>query len=171
MMQDHYIKLVERYFEAETTPEEELALREFLARTDDPAFDEARAVLGYFSAQRSMRAATKGAVTTEATAKAMDAATTLAEAADMTTAAKGRVRILAGVLSAAAAVVLAVILGHASLSLPTDDMTADTCVIYAYGEKNTDTQTVIDDMNQTLSEMFGGSQGPDVTAQLSELFN
>ena len=46
MTQDYWKELVERYFEAETTPEEELALREFLARTDDPAFDEARAVLG-----------------------------------------------------------------------------------------------------------------------------
>ncbi len=33
MTQDYWKELVERYFEADTTPEEELALREFLART------------------------------------------------------------------------------------------------------------------------------------------
>ena len=63
MTQDYWKELVERYFEAETTPEEELALREFLARTDDPAFDEARAVLGYAAAQRSRHAARASART------------------------------------------------------------------------------------------------------------
>ena len=43
--------------------------------------------------------------------------------------------------------------------------------MYAYGEKNTDTETVINDVNQTLADLFGDNQGPDVTAQLTELFN
>lgn len=136
MTQDYWKELVERYFEAETTPEEELALREFLARTDDPAFDEARAVLGYAAAQRSRRA-------TRASARTM-----------------------AGVLVAAASLALVAILGHSLTTRP-----ADTCIIYAYGEKNTDTETVINDMNQTLADLFGDNQGPDVTAQLTELFN
>ena len=136
MTQDYWKELTDKYFEAETTPEEELALREFLARTDDPAFDEARAVLGYLSAQRSRLAA------------------------------RGRVRRLTAALAAAAAIALVAIFNHA----PTPG-TEDNCVIYAYGEKNTDRQAVLDDMNTTLAELFGDSQGPDVAAQLSELFN
>lgn len=136
MTQDYWKQLIDKYFEAETTPEEELALREFLASTDDPAFDEARAVLGYFSAQRSRRAA------------------------------RIRVRTLTASLAAAAAIALVAILGHS-----TTPGTEDNCVIYAYGEKNTDRQAVLDDMNQTLAELFAGNQGPDVSAQLNEFFN
>lgn len=137
MTQDYWLRIIEKYFEAETTPEEELALREFLAGTEDPAFDEAKAVLGYFSAQRSRRAA------------------------------RGRVRRLTALAAAAAGLALVAVLGHAFLA----PQAADDCIIYAYGEKNTDTQTVINDMNQTLADLFGDNQGPDVTAQLTELFN
>ena len=136
MTQDYWKQLIDKYFEAETTPEEELALREFLASTDDPAFDEARAVLGYFSAQRSRRAA------------------------------RIRVRTLTASIAAAAAIALVAILGHDTVTLQDD-----TFVIYAYGEKNTDRQAVLDDMNQTLAELFAGNQGPDVSAQLNEFFN
>lgn len=134
MTQEYWLELIERYFEAETTPEEERALRTFLAGTDDPVFDEAKAVMGYFSAQRGHRAA------------------------------RVRVRTLTAALAAAAAIALVAVLGHSQTSR-TDD-----CVIYAYGEKTTDRQVVLDDMNQTLSELFAGNQGPDVSAQLSELF-
>lgn len=136
MTQEYWKELIERYFEAETTPEEERALRAFLAGTDDPAFDEAKAVLGYFSAQRAWRAA------------------------------GGRVRRLASVTAAAAGLVLAAVLGH-TLATREDS----TCVMYAYGVKTTDTQYVIDDMHNTLSDLFSDSQGPDVAAQLTELFN
>ena len=47
----------------------------------------------------------------------------------------------------------------------------DTCVMYAYGEKNTDTQVVLDDVNNTLTTLFSDNPGPDVAAQLMELFN
>ena len=136
MTQDYWKELIDTYFEGETSPEEERALRGFLARTDDPAFDEARAVLGYFSAQRSRRTA------------------------------GSRVRRLTGFAAAAACLALAVVFGHALLPRPDD-----TCVIYAYGEKNTDTQVVLDDVNNTLTTLFSDSQGPDVAAQLTELFN
>jgi len=135
MTQDNWNNLIERYFEAETTPEEERALREFLARTEDPAFDEARAVLGYFSAQRARRAA------------------------------RGRVSKLTGLLAAAAGLALVAVLGHSVLSRPDD-----TCVIYAYGEKTTDTQVVLDDVTNTLTTLFSDNQGPDVAAQLTDFF-
>ena len=136
MTQEYWKELTEKYFEGSTSPEEERALRGFLARTDDPAFDEARAVLGYFSAQRSRRAA------------------------------RSRVSKLTGLLAAAAGLALVAFLGHSLTTRPDD-----TCVIYAYGEKNTDTQAVLDDVNNTLTMLFSDNQGPDVAAQLTELFN
>ena len=41
---DKWQALADRYFEGETTLEEEVALREFLAGNDDPRFDGLRAV-------------------------------------------------------------------------------------------------------------------------------
>ena len=136
MTQEYWKELIEKYFEAETTPEEERALRGFLARTDDPAFDEAKAVLGYFSAERGRRAA------------------------------RGRVRRLTSLAAAAAGLALAAVLGHTFAS-----RAESTCVMYAYGEKTTDSQYIINDMHNTLSDLFSDSQGPDVAAQLTELFN
>ena len=47
---------MQRYFEGETTPEEERALARYVARTDDAAFDAVRGVLGYLSVGRGLRA-------------------------------------------------------------------------------------------------------------------
>lgn len=49
--------MAERYFDAQTTDEEELLLRQFAATTDDPAFDELRAVLGYSAVARRQQPA------------------------------------------------------------------------------------------------------------------
>ena len=48
--------MMQRYFEGETTPEEERALARYVARTDDTAFDAVRGVLGYLSVGRGLRA-------------------------------------------------------------------------------------------------------------------
>ena len=47
--------LMRRYFEAETTPEEERELARYMARVDDPAFDEIRGVMGYLSDGKRIR--------------------------------------------------------------------------------------------------------------------
>lgn len=49
---EKYTVLMQRYWEAETSPEEERALARYAARTDDPAFDQLRGVLGYLSIGR-----------------------------------------------------------------------------------------------------------------------
>jgi len=49
---EKYTALLQRYWEAETTPEEERRLARYAARTDDPAFEELRGVLGYLSIGR-----------------------------------------------------------------------------------------------------------------------
>ena len=51
----YYLDLAERWFDAETSEAEEKELRRFLAATEDPDFDEARAALGFLAAS-SLRA-------------------------------------------------------------------------------------------------------------------
>lgn len=46
---EKYKRLEQRYWEAETTPEEERDLSQYVTTTDDPTFDEVRFVLGYLS--------------------------------------------------------------------------------------------------------------------------
>ena len=43
------MELMRRYFDAETSPEEEKDLALYAASTDDPAFEDLRGVLGYLS--------------------------------------------------------------------------------------------------------------------------
>ena len=53
---EKYLELMQRYFDAETSPEEEKALALYAASTDDPAFQELRGVLGYLSIGRQKKA-------------------------------------------------------------------------------------------------------------------
>ena len=46
---------MQRYWDAETTPEEERELALYAARTDDPNFKEIRCVLGYLSIGKEKR--------------------------------------------------------------------------------------------------------------------
>lgn len=52
---EKYTRLMQRYWEAETTPAEERELARYAARMDDPAFDQLRGVLGYLSVGRTTR--------------------------------------------------------------------------------------------------------------------
>ena len=51
---EEWLALIERYYDALTTPQEELELKIFLASPDAnaPCFDEIKATLSYFSASR-----------------------------------------------------------------------------------------------------------------------
>ena len=53
---EKYLELMQRYFDAETSPDEEKALALYAASTDDPAFRELRGVLGYLSIGRQNKA-------------------------------------------------------------------------------------------------------------------
>ena len=52
---EKYKALMQRYWEAETTPEEERELAMYAAATDDPDFEEIRGVLGYLSIGREKK--------------------------------------------------------------------------------------------------------------------
>lgn len=53
---EKYTALMQRYWEAETTPAEERDLARYAVRTDDPEFEQLRGVLGYLSLGRTRRA-------------------------------------------------------------------------------------------------------------------
>ena len=53
---EKYLELMQRYFDAETSPEEEKELALYAASTDDPAFENLRGVLGYLSIGRQKKA-------------------------------------------------------------------------------------------------------------------
>ncbi len=53
---EKYTALMQRYWEAETTPEEERELARYAAWVDDPGFEEIRGVLGYLSIGREKKA-------------------------------------------------------------------------------------------------------------------
>ena len=52
---EKYLELMRRYFDAETSHEEEEALALYAASTEDPAFQELRGVLGYLSIGRQKK--------------------------------------------------------------------------------------------------------------------
>ena len=52
---EKYLELMRRYFDAETSPEEEKDLALFAASTANPAFQELRGVLGYLSIGRQKK--------------------------------------------------------------------------------------------------------------------
>lgn len=52
---EKYTELARRYWEAETSLEEERDLAGYVANVDDPEFDELRGVLGYLSVGRRKR--------------------------------------------------------------------------------------------------------------------
>lgn len=51
-----YLELMQRYFDAETSPEEEKELALYAASTDDPAFEDLRGVLGYIGIGQQIKA-------------------------------------------------------------------------------------------------------------------
>jgi len=54
MDKKYYKKLSHAYFEAALSDSEERTLKAFLASTDDPEFDEVKAVAGYFAAGKTV---------------------------------------------------------------------------------------------------------------------
>ena len=53
---EKYLELMQRYYDAETSPEEERDLARYAASTDDPAFEQLRGVLGFLSIGRRKKA-------------------------------------------------------------------------------------------------------------------
>lgn len=137
--EEYYMSLYNRYLEAETSVKEEQELKAFLAETDSPRFDEAKAVLGFFVCGRQCVAAQKTA------AAGLDAV------AAQSVQNKTVLRFVPGRLMlkyAAAVAVVCVAAATVYFSRPT------AYVLYANGEKNTDRNVVIDEMENDMEMML-----------------
>ena len=138
----YYIDLSVRWFDALLTEDEERTLKAFLASTDDPDFDEIKAVAGFFA-------------TGKAVYGAQEASRRPAQQRRVTL----RLAWAAIAVAASLALVAAIGLYHRQ----------NDCYILAYGEKSTDPKLALADMSATLEGIFG--DGEDVSEDLFDLFN
>lgn len=136
--EEYYMSLYNRYLEAETSVKEEQELKTFLAETDSPRFDEAKAVLGFFVCGRQCVAAQKTAAASPNAAAAQSVQN------------KTVLRFVPGrrMLKYAAVAVVCVAAATVYFSRPT------AYVLYANGEKNTDRNVVIDEMENDMEMML-----------------
>ena len=137
----YYIDLSERWFDALLTEDEERALKAFLASTDDPDFDEIKAVAGFFATGKAVYGAQE-----ENLRPARQRRTThqLAWAA----------------IAVAASLALVAAIGLYN-------QRQNQCYILAYGEKSTDKELALESMEATISSLFGTA--PDIEKELETL--
>ena len=137
----YYIDLSERWFDALLTEDEERALKAFLASTDDPDFNEIKAVAGFFATGKAVYGAQE-----ENLRPARQRRTThqLAWAA----------------IAVAASLALVAAIGLYN-------QRQNQCYILAYGEKSTDKELALESMEATLSSLFGTA--PDIEKELETL--
>ena len=137
----YYIDLSERWFDALLTEDEERALKAFLASTDDPDFDEIKAVAGFFATGKAVYGAQE-----ENHRSARQRRTTH--------------RLAWAAIAVAASLALVAAIGLYN-------QRQNQCYILAYGEKNTDKELALESMEATLSSLFGTA--PDIEKELETL--
>jgi len=137
----YYIDLSERWFDALLTEDEERALKAFLASTDDPDFDEIKAVAGFFATGKAVYGAQE-----ENNRPARQRRTTH--------------RLAWAAIAVAASLALVAAIGLYN-------QRQNQCYILAYGEKSTDKELALESMEATLSSLFGTA--PDIEKELETL--
>ncbi len=147
----YYLDLAERWFDAETSEAEEKELRRFLAATEDPDFDEARAALGFLAAS-SLRAGLLGTSATTASGSS-------------------KRRWLIPAVAVAASLVLAFFFGRMTAPVEVVPVGAGTCVSYVHGVEVNDEDFAVATMESTLSDFFSPAAAPDPRTDLSLIFN
>ena len=153
---EEWERLVERYFDAATTDEEERALRRFLASPAgaDARFDEVRAVMGFLATGRSLHRA---------------AGETPSSAAPPAGIRLSRMVVKSPLRLAAAAAVVAICLS-AALSV-WHWKTENVCVAYAGGRKITDRELVEGRAQASLRAVNRPTDVPEMEKQLGDMFN
>ena len=136
---------IDRYFEGTLSEEEEQDLKDFLATPEGQAseYDEIRAVMGFFAAGKAAAGKDKTAYSKAKTSSRL---------------------ILARVMAVAASLAILFALG-----VNIYNAKRNVCVSYVNGVEVKDKEAVMNDVDGTLSELL--SNGPDVDAQLNEMFN
>lgn len=137
----YYIDLSERWFDALLTEDEERTLKAFLASTDDPDFDEIKAVAGFFATGKAVYGAQE-----ENHRSARQRRTTH--------------RLAWAAIAVAASLALVAAIGLYN-------QRQNQCYILAYGEKSTDKELALESMEATLSSLFGTA--PDIEKELETL--
>ncbi len=136
-------EIIERYFEATLSEEEETALKAFLASPEGqaPEYDEVRAVMGYFATGRVVRQAHQPY-----------------RSLSLSKGSKGISRIIAFAASLAIIITLGVNLYNKS----------NICVSFVDGKKVTDKEVVMNDVDNILADLLSDRTGME--EQLNEFF-
>ena len=145
MRQDkqYWMELSARYFDAETTGGEEARLRAFAATTEDPDFDELRAVMGFVAVGRRMEHEAK-------------------EEASRASIRRPYWR-LVGVAAS-----LVLLVGLAAFW--PKELTEPDCVAYVNGREVTNPDQVMELMQQTMHDLTADLSQDPIESQLREMF-
>ena len=173
---EYYLELVERWFDAETSEAEEQELKRFLAGTEDPDFDEARAAFGYLVAS-SLRSEDVGSqYLQQAQAPASRSLQTAFLPTSSDTPASGDRRTekssrrwLVPAMGIAAGLAIAFIAGRYTAPVEVVPVGAGTCVSYVHGVEVNDEDFAVATMENTLQDLF--SAVPDPGTDLTLIFN
>lgn len=147
-------EIIERYFEATLSEEEEAALKAFLVSPEGqaPEYDEVRAVMGFFAAGRVIRQVHQPVLgTDEPEALSRSSALSLSRGWKW-----------ARITAFAASLALIVTLG---VSLYNKE---NICVSFVDGKKVTDKEVVMNDVDNILADLLSDRTG--VEEQLNEFF-
>lgn len=137
--------LTGRYFEADTTRQEEVELKQFAATTNDPDFDELRAVMGYLAVGRKQHAASEVRTKPSTTR---------------------RIALYTRVAAAAIFLLIALPWGYRQWQYQQENI----CVAYVNGERLTDDDEVMRLMKETLLAVNDEEPEMIMEKQLSDLF-
>ena len=158
-MNRYWLDIVNRYFEAETTEEEERLLKRFLASDEAQGaeFDEARAVMGVFATARSSSLSAREELESASSRTTVPESSALSPQTTMNTSLKW--------LSVAAAVVLAVGLWWHWSERPTYYACID-------GVETTNRKEVVEAMHRSMENVQQDVETEDIISkQLGEMFN
>lgn len=155
--------LISRYFDALTTPEEEAALRRFLASEEgkDPRYDEVRAVMGFIAVGRKVYQAENANKHESKVVLNNNEARKPRRHLDSTR--------LHRIMAVAAAAVVVIALGTTFI-VHNLSSSEDVCVAYIGGKKVTDPDVVMMQMLQSLEAVSRPDEEPTIEQQLGDMF-
>lgn len=150
-------ELVRRYFEAETTDEEEMRLRRFLVSEEgrDTRYDEVRAVMGYLACGRAQGAS--GALRSKAAAHEVPSVPCRHR--------RPSVWFRAGAVAAVLALVALPVAWRLAAAGP------NVCVAYVGGHEVTAPDAVMEQMFRSFEEVELAGGAVSVENQLNEMFD
>lgn len=146
----YWLAIVEKYFDATATVEEEKALANFLSTVESnvPEFNEIKAVMGYLATSRHIER-------------------------ELTKQRKGYDRsfIFRWAATAAAIAIIAVIGAKFNVGSPSENKETDIYIANINGNIYTDKDFVLEHMHRTMDMIGNTTKGNSVDEQLESMFN